>query len=263
VTANPTRSPPTRPAAPRAGRLGRIARTGALRISLLMPLLLMLRTEAIAQEPLKAFSATYEVVYLGMNAGSTTLELSAEGADRWRYVSRANARGVFKLALAGEVRQTSQFTLVNGTPRPIRYVADDGTEDIKRDIRLDFDWRAGRVRGTADAQPVDLPSRDGLQDAMSVQVALMRALEAGQTPQRFFLIDKDEIKEYLYEPGGPARLRTALGELDTVIWSSRRPGSDRVTRVWYAPSLGHAPVQAERRRGSKLEWTMRLKTLKR
>jgi hypothetical protein len=33
--------------------------------------------------------------------------------------------------------------------------------------------------------------------------------------------------------------------------------------VWYAPSLGHAPVQAERRRGSKLEWTMRLKTLKR
>ncbi len=218
---------------------------------------------AAAQEPLKAFSASYDVVYLGMNAGSTTLELSPDGADRWRYLSRANARGVFKLALAGEVRQTSQFALVNGTPRPIRYVADDGTEDVQRDIRLDFDWRAGRVRGTADAQPVDLPVREGLQDGMSVQVALMRALDAGETPQRFFLIDKDEIKEYLYESGGAARLRTAIGELDTVIWSSRRPGSDRVTRVWYAPTLGHAPVQAERRRGQKVEWTMRLKSLKR
>ena len=216
-----------------------------------------------AQEPLKPFSAQYDVVYRGMNAGSTTLELTAEGGDRWRYLSRANARGVFKLALSGEVRQTSQFSLVNGSPRPVRYVADDGTEDVKRDIRLDFDWRAGRVRGTAEAQPVDLALREGLQDGMSVQVALMRALDAGQTPQRFFLIDKDEIKEYLYEAGGTARLRTAAGELDTVIWSSRRPGSDRLTRVWYAPSLGYAPVQAERRRGDKVEWTMRLKSLKR
>jgi hypothetical protein len=170
---------------------------------------------------------------------------------------------VFKLALAGEIRQTSQFVLSDGTPRPLRYVADDGTEDVQRDIRLEFDWRAGRVRGTAEAQPVDLPLREGLQDAMSVQIALMNALQVGRSPQRFFLIDKDEIKEYLYESLGSARLRTAAGELDTVIWSSRRPGSDRVTRVWYAPALGHVPVQAERRRGDRTEWTMRLKTMRR
>ena len=98
---------------------------------------------------------------------------------------------------------------------------------------------------------------------MSVQIALMSALQVGGSPQRFFLIDKDEIKEYLYESLGSARLRTAAGELDTVIWSSRRPGSDRVTRVWYAPALGHVPVQAERRRGYRTEWTMRLKTMRR
>jgi hypothetical protein len=219
--------------------------------------------DARAQTPLTPFSADFEIVYRGMNAGSTTLELTAEGGERWRYVSRANARGVFKLALAGEIRQTSQFVLSNGTPRPLRYVADDGTEDVQRDIRLDFDWRAGRVRGTAEARPVDLPLREGLQDGMSVQIALMRELQEGRAPQRFFLIDKDEIKEYLYESLGPARLRTAAGELDTVIWSSRRPGSDRVTRVWYAPSLGHLPVQAERRRGDRTEWTMRLKTMRR
>ena len=218
---------------------------------------------AAAQEALKPFNASFEVVYRGMNAGTTTLELSPEGGDRWRYVSRANARGVFRLALSGEIRQTSQFTLVNGRPRPIRYVADDGTEDVKRDIRLDFDWKAGRVRGTAEAQPVDLPLREGLQDGMSVQVALISALAAGERPKRFFLIDKDEVKEYLYEPEGTARIKTAVGELDTIVYSSRRPTSDRVTRVWYAPSLGHTPVQAERRRAGKVEWTMRLKSLKR
>ena len=219
--------------------------------------------DARAEEALKPFTASFEVVYRGMNAGTTTLELSSEGSDRWRYVSRANARGIFRLALAGEIRQTSQFTLGAAGPRPIRYVADDGTEDIKRDIRLDFDWQAGRVRGTAEARPVDLALRDGLQDGMSVQIALMRALAADERPRRFFLIDKDEIKEYIYEREGAARLKTAAGELDTVIWSSRRPTSDRVTRVWYSTSLGYTPVQAERRRGDKVEWTMRLKSLQR
>ncbi len=218
---------------------------------------------AQAQEALKPFTATFEVVYRGMNAGTTTLELSPEGGDRWRYVSRANARGVFRLVLSGEIRQTSQFTLGASGPRPIRYVADDGTEDIKRDIRLDFDWKAGRVRGTAEAQPVDLALRDGLQDGMSVQIALMRALAAGERPRRFFLIDKDEIKEYVYEQEGTARIKTAIGELDAVVWSSRRPTSDRVTRVWYATALGHTPVQAERRRGDKVEWTTRLRSLQR
>ena len=232
-------------------------------IALISALLAISVVDARAQTPLTPFSADFEIVYRGMNAGSTTLELTAEGGERWRYVSRANARGVFKLALAGEIRQTSQFMLSNGTPRPLRYVADDGTEDVQRDIRLDFDWRAGRVRGTAEAQPVDLPLREGLQDGMSVQIALMSALQGGRSPERFFLIDKDEIKEYLYESLGSARLRTAAGEFDTVIWSSRRPGSDRVTRVWYAPALGHAPVQAERRRGDRTEWTMRLKTMRR
>lgn len=218
---------------------------------------------ALAQEPLKPFAAAYEVVYRGMNAGTTTLDLTSEGPDRWRYVSKANARGLFRLVVSGEVRQTSQFTLEGGDPRPTRYVADDGTEDIKHDIRLDFDWKAGRVRGTAETHPVDLPLRDGLQDGMSVQIALIRALLAGERPTRYFLIDKDEIKEFLYQPEGTARLKTALGEMDTLIYSSRRPTSDRVIRVWYAPSLGYTPVQAERRRGDKLEWTMRVKKLQR
>ncbi|MFM7627290.1 MAG: DUF3108 domain-containing protein, partial [Gammaproteobacteria bacterium] len=161
-----------------------------------------------AAETLMPFTASFEVVYRGMNAGTTTLELSSEGGDRWRYVSRANARGVFRLVLSGEIRQTSLFTLGASGPRPIRYVADDGTEDIKRDIRLDFDWKAGRVRGTAEAQPVDLPVRDGLQDGMSAQIALMRALAAGERPRRFFLIDKDEVKEYVYEQEGTARIKT-------------------------------------------------------
>ena len=216
-----------------------------------------------ATPPLEPFQASFEVVFRGMNAGMSSLELTRDNGNRWRYVSRNEARGLFKLALPGEIRQTSVFVLEDDKPRPLRYAADDGTKATDKDIALEFDWTTGRVRGTAERKPVDLPLQAGLQDGMSVQIALLRALAAGERPSGFRLIDKDEIKEYLYVDEGRATLRTVAGELDTVVWSSRRPNSDRVTRVWYAPSLGFLPVQAERKRGDRLEWSMRLKTYRR
>ncbi len=207
------------------------------------------------------FSASYEVLWKGMNAASASLELRRDGPDRYVYVSRNNARGMFRLAFPGEVNQTSHFTLEAGTPRPVSYRADDGTTDTRRDVGLAFDWSAMRVRGRAEDKAVDLALRPGVQDGMSVQIALMAELQRGTTPSGFSLIDKDEIKQYEYMDEGTARLRTAVGETDTVIWSSRRPGSDRVTRVWYAPQFGYIPVQAERRRGGKLEWQMRVTRL--
>ena len=216
-----------------------------------------------ATPPPQPFHAEYDVVWKGINAGTSTLELTRDPANGWIYISRNVARGLFKLALPGEILQRSRFALDNGQPRPKQYSADDGTSDTSRDVDLRFDWASGRVRGTSEGKPVDLAIRENLQDPMSVQIALMQALAAGEQPQRFFLADKDEIKEFLYELEAPLRLATALGELDTVVYGTRRPGSDRVTRLWLAPSLGYVPVQAERRRGTKLEWSMRIRTLKR
>jgi hypothetical protein len=48
-----------------------------------------------------------------------------------------------------------------------------------------------------------------------------------------------------------------------VIVSSQRAGNNRVLRMWFAPSLGFLPVQAERTRDGKLEFAMRIKALKR
>jgi hypothetical protein len=216
-----------------------------------------------APPPLEPFQASFEVVFRGMNAGTSSLELTRDNGNRWRYVSRNEARGLFKLALPGEIRQTSLFVLEDDRPRPLRYIADDGTKATDKDITLEFDWAASRVRGTAELKPVDLPLQAGLQDGMSVQIALLRALAAGERPSGFRLIDKDEVKEYVYVDEGRATLRTVAGEVDTVVWSSHRPNSDRVTRVWYAPSLGFLPVQAERKRGDRLEWSMRLKSYRR
>ena len=80
-------------------------------------------------------------------------------------------------------------------------------------MSLKFDWDAHKVTGTAENKSVDQPLAPGVQDSLSVQVALMCALAAGNVPASFRLIDKDEVKEYQYTREGEAKLDTAVGKL--------------------------------------------------
>jgi len=216
-----------------------------------------------AEDVLQPFKAEFVLEWRGMNAASASLELTRQAGSHYSYVSRNNARGVFRAVLPGELIQTSRLLVEAGQVRPLSYRGDDGSPDQRRDVSLDFDWERQRVTGTAETKPVDLALQSGLQDIMSVQVALIVDLLEGRKPSMYTVVDKNRIKEYLYTGEGTARIDTTLGPLDTVIWSSRRPGSERVTRVWYAPTLGFAPVRAERRDGDRLEWAMRLVALRR
>lgn len=216
-----------------------------------------------ADQSLQPFHARYGIIWRGFNAGTTELELKRDTGDQFVYVSRANARGMFRAFFSDEITQTSWFALVENGVRPLRYRADDGSDDTDRDITLEFDWRANRARGTAEDKPVDVALEPGAQDAMSIQIALMRDLLAGNKPSKYRLFDKDKVKEYTYTLEGEARVKTALGELDTVIYRAQRAGSKRVTRMWYAPSLGFVGVRGEQLRDGKREWVMDIQSLER
>jgi len=222
-------------------------------------------TEVVASASdngLRPFALQYEVIFRGMTAGNADLELQRESGNRWVYRSRNEARGLFRLAVPGEISQTSIFEWRANRVVPLNYQADEGTKSTARDIRLEFDHSAARIRGTAEDKAVDLPLAEGVQDPLSVQITVMMALAAGQKPESYLLIDKDEIKRYDYRFEGRARLSTPSGEFDTVIWSSSRAGSNRRTRVWYAIDRGFLPLQAERLKGDQVEWSMRLRRIK-
>jgi hypothetical protein len=220
-------------------------------------------TPANAPVALKPFTASYGVVWRGFNAGTTELDLARGEGGEFVYASRGKARGLFRAVFSEEITQTSWLQVTSEGVRPIRYRADDGSSDTERDISLNFDWSAKRARGTAEDKVVDVPLEPGVQDAMSIQVALLLDLLRGQKPGTYRLIDKDKIKEYVYTYQGDERLKTALGEVDTVIYTSQRAGSKRLTRTWYAPSLGYVAVRGEQLKDGKREWVMDIRTLDR
>ena len=53
-------------------------------------------------------------------------------------------------------------------------------------------------------------------------------------------------------------LTTPLGQLETVVYRSDRPDSDRVTRLWLAPKLNYMPLQANRSRKGDVDLSMRI-----
>jgi len=201
---------------------------------------------------LAPFTADYDVHYGSVDVGSSrTRVLRSAEPGRWIIESRSNASGLAKLVAGGTLLQRSTFDLDPSGVRPLNYHFDDGTKQSDRDVKLEFDWHASRVRGTAEDQPVDVATAPGLQDAASIQALVLARLRLGAEPGAIDMIEKDRIKRYQYTLLRRERLKTAIGELDTVVYRSAREGSGRETLFWYAPSLGYALVRAEQHRDGK------------
>ena len=207
------------------------------------------------------FTATYALQWKGLTAARSTLQLKSLGGGTYRYSSSNRARGIFRVAFPDAINQTSSFEIRDGRVAPLGYEEDNG--DAKDDVKLQFDWSARRARGIAQGKSVDQPLESGTQDPLSVQIELMRDLASGHAPVSFLLFDKHEATRYNYTREQTEMLDTPLGHLETVIYRSDRPGSDRVMRLWLAPSLGYLPVQAERRRKGKVEFALHISELTR
>jgi len=225
-------------------------------------LLMLAATGAACADPvdLKPFRATYTAEWKGMTAASSTVELKSAGVDTYTYSSVNTARGIFRMAFPDALTQTSTFRITEGRIVPMTF---RGTDEKERPINLTFDWQKKRVTGEAKERAVDLELPDGTQDAMSLQIASLRNLASGNLRGTVWMIDANKLKEYELRQEGNARIETELGDLDTIVYVSRRANSDRFTRTWVAPSLGYLPVRAESVRGKKTEVTLLIQSVNR
>jgi hypothetical protein len=205
---------------------------------------------------LKPFKATYSAEWKGMSAATSTIELRRGGGDTYVYETVNTPKGMFRMALPDSLTQATTFRLRDGKIVPLEF---RGSDEKERPIDLKFDWNAGRVSGTAKGSAVDLEIPATALDPMSLQIASLRNLAAGTLQTSVQLVDGDgKLKDYELRQEDKLQIDTALGTLETIVYTSRRAGSDRMTRTWVAPALGYLPVKAERIRKNKVEITLRI-----
>jgi hypothetical protein len=239
---------------PRHG-LARFALTLAFAISGLA-----LNAAATADE-LKPFEASYTWMWHGMTVALSTLRLERND-DTWTYSSKSEPRGIGRM-MSERPTQRSVLKVTDTDVRPLSYKADDGTSSTKRDADVVFDWEHGRVSGVYEDTKLDMPLPPGIQDDLSVQIALMAELLKGRTPEEFSLLSGNSVRKYRYTREGTETLVTPAGTVKTIIYSSQKEGSPRVTRFWCASSLGYIPLRVQQQRDHQVEWTMQIQSLTR
>jgi hypothetical protein len=206
------------------------------------------------------FAANYSVEYRGIRAGNLDFILRKSGG-RYIYESIAHPRGLARILINNNLREATEFTVEDGVVKPQSYELDDGSSSTAQDTRLTMNWSAHKASGMHEDHAIELPLDNGVQDRMSAQVVVMELLATGRQPDKITFIDRDELKEYTYSRVRSEKIKTQIGEVDTVIYASSRAGSNRISRLWYAPSLGYVPVRGEQERKGKVETVFEIQKL--
>jgi hypothetical protein len=228
----------------------------------LLAALLGLLMQAAQADELVPFQISYSWSYHGMIVAVTTLELVRRDAETWVYRSKSEPRGIGRL-LSERPRMESVMRVTSTGVQPLSYKATAGGSSTARDADVTYDWQTGRVSGVYDGSPLDIPLRPGIQDDLSVQIAMMVDLLRGHPPEGVLLLDKGGVRQHQYTREGEEALATKIGEVPTVIYRSAAQYSPRATRFWCAPERGYIPMRVQQTKGDSAEWTMELESLKR
>jgi hypothetical protein len=205
---------------------------------------------------LRPYEASYRFVWSGMNAGTSSFALRREGAGEWSFISRNQPRGLFRLVPSADLTLASRMRIGPDGVQPLLFTATES--DGSRQAEVHFDWAGNRATGVVEDMRIDMALKPGVQDDLSVQVALIQALASGRTPGGISVFDKRGIRDYEFTRVGAETLATVAGAVDTIVYRSQRIHSPRSTRYWCAPRFGYVPVRAEQERKGEVEWTMSL-----
>jgi hypothetical protein len=205
----------------------------------------------------KPFTATYEVSYRGMRAGSLTFKLSRDSATgRYTYETTADPSMLARIVVSSAALERSVMEIGPDGVRPVEWHLDDGKSGTAKDGKLTFDWANNVVTGEIESERIDLPLEPGLQDRLSIQIDVVTSLLRGEEPGTIPLIDDNRVKRYSYVKKETTAVETKLGKLDTVVYESTREGSNRQSRFWLVPKMEYLAARAEQIRKGKVETVM-------
>lgn len=225
-----------------------------------VPAALGQQAQAPSDRSLEPFQAGYIWLWKGAPIAYSRLDFTHQQDDLWVYSSSSEPRGLGHLyPMRPKLESTMRITPTLVQPLHLR-VTGSGT---RHDADVQFDWTKGRATGMYEGKTIDLAVTPGVQDDLSVQIAMIHQLVTGQTPETLREIDKNGIRDYLYQRVGAETLDTAIGRFDTIVYTTEHPGSPRITRYWCAPSRGFIPLKVQQTMRGDVEWTMDIESLKR
>lgn len=195
------------------------------------------------------FRAEFAVYRGTIRIATSTFHLDRAPEGVWRWESETTAAGLVALLRSDHIIETSLFRITPAGIEALQYGYLHRGSDKDRDQSVAFDWARGVARGKVRGVALDMPVPAGTLDRLLVQLAAGLDLQAGKLPAGYTVLDRRELKRFILTDQGERSIRALNGELTTVLLERRSEEGDKRTAVWYAPSLGWAPVRLEQHEG--------------
>ncbi len=200
--------------------------------------LALLGISAAQAAPPERVEITFEISFGQMKLGVGEDRLKHDG-KQYEVYSDTVPKGIASLFI-DTIRRESKGSVTEDGLRPASFIE----RGRKKGIRAaEFDWTNNRLQLThgESKQVVDLPQ--GSIDMVSLPYAFAFA---GKIPDAFSIhvTDGRRIKEYEYRIIGRERIKSALGEIETIHVQRRfDPSSKRSFEFWVAVEQHYLPVR--------------------
>ena len=201
--------------------------------------------------PMDSFTARYEVSLAGLTIGESELTLTISSDGRYRMSFNTKPSGIAALLVSDQLTEQVEGTLRQGQPQPVHYRQQRGDKNNEKAVEVDFQWPQGRLLAREGNEQQTLAVQPGTVDPLSLYLQVMTDLQRGRRPAQYTLIDGTDLKTYQISWESEQTLDTPLGSLQSVPASRSKPGSDRVTRLWFAPDLNYLPIRVIQTKGDK------------
>jgi hypothetical protein len=195
---------------------------------------------ASAPADFPTFSATYTVRY-GILRGTMTLDLERRD-EGYSYQTSLRPRGFASWLRRGEIRETSSLVSLNGLVRPLDYTNVDTIARPNRHANYLFDQPPGHVTGEYKSQRVDVPMRVGGHNRISVQVAVMHALQSNNELSEFPVFDRGRWRDYQFEIIRDQFAETPSGDFETIEVRYASADNKKSWSLHCATALNYLPV---------------------
>jgi hypothetical protein len=167
----------------------------------------------------------------------------AEVTERLEY-----AKGSYKLteiwkgrgmyALLGSAKRVSEGTIADGALRPREFFDERSGRDT---ARAWFDWKAQTLTMQYQGNKASEPLPPNAQDRLSFLFAL--SLLPGKAESvSYSIADGKGLSRHEYKVAGHERLKTSVGEFDTVKITRKGDGRESA-ELWLAAERGYVPVR--------------------
>jgi hypothetical protein len=204
---------------------------------------------------LTPYTATYEAKGSGLKADNEVTLLPPDASGRIEFRSVSKARGISRVVKRDPITEYTRFEEIDGKLQPIEYHYLFNNSDSKRNASVFFDRKKLVATSLYKTETVELDIGPEHVDRLLEQLIFRTDIMAGSVADKYLVVDRNRLREAVYERLGSETIKTKAGTFDTVKYRRQAVGSSRSVIFWLARELEYLPVQMQHLKEDKVSAT--------